>query len=187
MSVLELSDWAVFFMSMIRNLLLACVCLLAYSAAMAQNAKKHEKFGLVWNLPDTWDTPKEKNSDTHFYAYPTKGGQAKVELRLLSVASDEDAAKATIEFMKEKNVSPALIKEGTPRKVKQGNLEMQIFEKDVLDLKMEKMDLYKSEKLILIATKGSKKRYILYMAEYYDKPAKCAEAFEALVKSLKAK
>lgn len=174
-----------------KNLLLACICLFwVSSVAIAQKAKnkKHEKAGLAWELPATWELSPEKNSDTRFYAYPTSGGQAKMEVRAVEGNTSEDAAKATVTFMQESNIEPSLIKDVQPRTVKKGNLAMQIFEKDYLDMKLGNgTELYRNQKLMLANHTKTGKKYIVYLVEIYEKPSKHTEAFNIVIKTLKAK
>ncbi len=170
-------------------LLLACLCFACAFQTIAQSKKdtKHEKFGLTWQLPNTWALAPEKNTDTEFYAYPTSGGQAKMKLVALPANSDAEAAQGTVTFMQNNSIEPAFLKDLTPRKVKQGKLQMQIFEKDGLDMKLDNgTEIYKSEKLVLINTDKGKK-FILHLAEYYQKPAKQQAAIENALKTLKVK
>jgi hypothetical protein len=161
---------------------LCCLCALT---AVAQKTKKHAKLGLAWELPDTWVLAPEKNSNTRFYAYPNSGGVGVMDLRDLQASNDSDAAKATITFMQENKLEPSDL-QGTPRKVVQGKLQMQIFEKDELYMKLDNgTEMYKYLKLMLIEANG--KRYIAYLAEIYQKPAKHIKALENAVKTLKTK
>ena len=171
-----------------KNLLLAYLCLACVLSAVAQKKAKHEKFGLTWQLPDTWQLAPEKNTSTRFYAFPASGGQAKMDLRELSANGTEDAAKATVEFMKENSIPPSFLSDLTPQKITQGKLQMQVFAKDGLDMKLDNgTALYLNRKLVLINTNSGKK-YILFVAEYYadDKP-KQKEAIENILKTLKVK
>lgn len=171
-----------------KYLFLAYCCLACTLCAVAQKNTKHEKFGLTWQLPAAWQLASEKNTDTRFYAYPTSGGQAKMDLRVLSASGTEDASKATIDFMKECNIPPSFLSDLTPQKIKQGKLQMQVFSKDGLDMKLDNgTSLYLNQKLALINTDSGKK-YILYIAEYYaDAKPKQKEAIENIIKTLKAK
>ena len=162
--------------------LLFCLCAVV---AVAQKNKKHEKLGLAWELPPNWVLSDEKNTATRFYAYPNSGGVGVMDLRDLQANSDSDAAKATVEFMQENKLEPSDLK-GTPRKVKQGKLQMQVFEKNELYMKLDNgTEIYKNMKLMLIEANG--KRYIGYLAEIYEKPAKHTAALDGVVKTLKAK
>ena len=170
-----------------KYFLLAYFCLACLMNVVAQNTK-HEKFGLTWQLPNDWQLSDEKNSDTQFYAHPTAGGQAKVDLRILSAKNDDEAEKATITFMQNNNIPPAFLSDIKSKKVKQGGLQMQIFEKDGIDLKLDNgTTLYVHRKLVLINTDAGKK-YILHMLEYYaDNSPKQKEAIENVIKTLKVK
>lgn len=171
-----------------KNLLLTYLCLACVLSATAQKNTKHQKFGLTWQLPATWQLTAEKNTDTRFYAFPASGGQAKMDLRVLSANTSEEATQATVDFMKENNISPSFLSELTPKKIKQGKLQMQVFAKDGLDMKLDNgTSLYLNRKLVLINTDSGKK-YILFIAEYYaDAKPTQKDAIENIIKTLKAK
>jgi len=152
---------------------------------MAQKNKKHEKFGLSWQLPTTWVLAPEKNTATRFYAYPNSGGAGMIDVRDLNANTSGDAATLTIEFMQEMKIEPSFIKDSQPRTIKKGNLQIQIFEKDALDMQLDNgTKLYKNQKLLLINNNKNQK-HMLYVVEVYQKPAKHTKAIDNVIKTLK--
>ena len=165
------------------SLFTLALCLFC-TVAIAQN-NTHNKFGLTWQLPATWVLSPEKNTDTRFYAYPNSGGTGAMDIRALG--KNENPAEATVNFMKETSIDPSFIKDTEPKKVKSGKLLMQVFEKDALDMKLsDGTDIYRNQKLILLSTQKGEK-YILFLVEVYQKPAKHTKAIENAVKTLKVK